>query len=124
MFIRFETEHKDKRTGKYTGIFTLAYEVSKDQELEFYQRQKIVELLNYFEKELPVPKKFEASKSKGAYRSNGQGISWLKSDATEMVSKFWELKIILEDYGHNITVTKSDFIGRIVYSDDFQVVAI
>lgn len=122
MFIRFEIEHKDKRTGKYTGIFTLAYELSRDQELEFYQRKKILELLDYFEKELPVPSKWTSQNKK--YTRNPHGISWLKSDATEMVSKFWELKIILEDYGHLIKVTKANFVGRIIYSDEYQVVAV
>ena len=102
----------------------MAYELSRDQELEHYQRQKIQELLSYFEKKLPVPNKFSASKSKAAYRKNNHGISWLKTDAVEMVSKFWELKIILEDYGHLIKVTKSDFVGRIVYKDSYQVVAV
>lgn len=94
MFLRFEIEEKNKRLGTHIGIFTLAYELSRDQELEHYQRQKIQELLDYFEKELPVP------------------------------NKFWELKIILEDYGHLIKVTKSSFVGRIVYMDEYQVVVV
>ncbi len=124
MFIRFEIEEKNKDLGTHVGIFTLAYRLTEDQDLEHYQRDKIKELLDYFNKELPIPDKFSASKSKGAYRKNNHGISWLKSDATEMVSKFWELKMILEDYGHLIKVTKSDFVGRIIYSDDYQIVAV
>tara|TARA_B100001989_G_C24452133_1_gene419560 strand:- start:19 stop:387 length:369 start_codon:yes stop_codon:yes gene_type:complete len=122
MYIRFEIDKRDTRSGRPTGMFTLAYDLIEDIDTENYQRAKIKELLNYFGDKLPVPTKF--AKGKNTYHKNKHGISWLKSEATEMVSKFWELKIILEEYGHHIIVTKQDYVGKIVYEDDFQVVAI
>ncbi len=114
MFIRFETGQKHEESGYNVGIFTLAYQLSREQDLEFYQRKHIEDLLDYFEKELPVPKCF----------NQNNAISWLKADATEMVSKFWELKTILEEYGQPINVIKQNFVGKVLYSDKYQVVAV
>ena len=123
MFIRFETVDRDARSGKYIGIFTLSSDLLHGHDLENYQREKLKELMIYFGKELPVPDKFSSSKSKGAYRRNQRGISWLKAEAVDMVSKFRELKMILEEYGYPIEVIKIDFVGKIIYSDQYQVVA-
>ncbi len=99
------------------GMFAFAYSLLEDHDLEFYQKKHIRELLDYFGKHLPVPEYFSG-------KTQPNAISWLKSDATEMVEKFWELKVILEEYGQTISVKKQDSVGRVLYSDQYQVVAL
>lgn len=117
MFIRFEIDRKHHKSGRKSGIFVLSYELAEDQELEHYQRQHIKDLLAYFKKELPIPNYF-------ASRTQRNAISWLKAEETDMVSKFYELKTILEEYGQHVLVTKEKFVGRILYDDKYQVIAL
>jgi hypothetical protein len=124
MYIRFEIDDIDFRSGKPVGIFTVAYEMVRHQSLTTYQKNAIQELLDYFKKELPVPDKFSKSKNTN-HNENTPGISWLKADAVDMVSRFWELKNIIEDLdGPIINVIKKEYVGKIVYEDQHQVVAI
>ncbi len=78
--------------------------------------------MDYFEKELPVPKKFTTKKN-NAQGTNKPGSSWLHSEEREMVSRFWSLKSALEELGYQIHVRiQARHPGKIIYSDRYQVV--
>jgi len=121
MYLRFETKELDKRSGKMKGIFTLSYQLIENNELSDIDEMKIKNILSWFSKYLPVPDKF--SKKKNDAHKNHHGISWMKSDAKEAIEYFWKLKIILDNVGHNIEVLKVKNPGKVVYEDNFQLVA-
>ncbi len=124
MYIRFETEQIDLRSGKPIGIFTLAYNLLRDNDFTPSQKQAIRDLMDYFEKELPVPNKFTTKKN-NARGPNKPGTSWLHSEEREMVSHFWLLKSALEEHGYNIHVRiQARHPGKIIYSDRYQVVVV
>lgn len=80
--------------------------------------------MDYFEKELPVPKKFTTKKN-NTRGTNTPGVSWLHSEEQEMVSRFWTLKAALEEHGYQIRVKiQARHPGKIIYSDRYQVVVI
>jgi hypothetical protein len=121
MYLRFVLEQIDERTGKYTGIFTVAYYLLDENKLTKHEEELVQELINWYKKNLPIPTKF--SKNKNSAHKNTHGLSWFKPGAKEAISKMWELKAIIENYGFNIETIKTNRPGYIVYEDDFQVVA-
>ena len=104
------------------GIFTLAYELIRLNKLPPSEAEMIQELIDWFKLNLPIPKKF--SKGKNKEHKNTHGISWLIAEEKEMVEKFWELKNILDRAGYPVDFIKTDYPGKIVYKDKFQVVAV
>jgi hypothetical protein len=123
MYLRFETTEVDTRTGKNVGLFTLAYSLLREEKLSADEALIVEELLKWFKSNLPVPTKFTKKKNSN-HNTNTPGISWLKSEEKEMVSKFWELKNILDEAGHHIEFIKVEYPGKIIYEDQFQVVAV
>lgn len=121
MFIHFALEQIDDRTGKYAGLFTLAYTLRDEDELTVQEQDHVQELIDWFKANLPIPDKF--SKGRNKTHKNTQGISWFKSESKESIGKMWELKAIIENHGFNISVLKTDRPGYIVYEDDQKVVA-
>ena len=80
-------------------------------------------LLGWFDDNLPVPKRFNRTKSKGWSRRNTKGISWFKVSANEYVSKAQRIKSILNNYGIEVREVRSFRPGFITHEDSIQVVA-
>ena len=121
MYLRFETTQVDIRTGKNIGLFTLAYNLLRENKLTSHEAAVVDQLLKWFKSNLPIPTKF-TKKRVPSY--NTPGISWLKSEEKEMVGKFWELKNVLDEAGYHIEFIKVEYPGKIIYEDKFQVVAV
>ena len=122
MLLRFVTHEIDDRTGKPKGLFTLAYDLIYEEQLYQEDERTLKELLSWFGDKLPIPTRF--SKNRNDYHKNTMGISWLKSDSSDIVSKFWNLKAILDNAGHPVEVLKTNRPGKVVYEDLHQIVAI
>jgi len=122
-FVRFVIAGRHPHSGVQEGIFRQAYTLRDDPRLPDVDRQSLRDNLSWFEKYLPLPERFTRSKSKGFYRRNTRGISWLRDDATECLRRMHEIKRVLEADGHPVTMICEDRIGYIVYEDDIQVVA-
>ncbi len=63
------------------GIFQTAYDVYYEWRIAEYQRQRVRELLDWFEEKLPVPTRF--SRKRYAIRTNG--ICWFKDSARQQL---------------------------------------
>lgn len=85
--------------------------------------QSIRHELDWFNKHLPAPDRFNRSRSKGWYRRSPKGICWFKESARDGVIRMHVLKRIAEDHGFVINVIREDRIGYVVYEDNFQAVA-
>jgi len=121
MYLRFVVEQIDERTGKYAGIFTLAYYLRDENRLTKHEESCVQELIDWFKKNLPIPDKF--SKNKNSSHKNTQGLSWFKPQSEKAINKMWELKTVIENHGFNIEVLKTDRPGYVVYEDEYQIVA-
>lgn len=121
MYLRFVIAEIDSRSQSLKGIFTVGYDLLRDRELEIYEEEEIKTLLAYFQKMLPIPTKFSRKKKKPD--EDTRGISWIKSENTELVTKLYELKNIVERHGYFVETIKSKTPGYVVYEDEFQVVA-
>ena len=83
----------------------------------------MTELLAWFGENLVTPDRFNRSKSKGFYRRNTRGIAWFRDSATDCLSRMHRMKVILEKYGHAITILTETRVGYVTYEDELQIVA-
>jgi hypothetical protein len=122
-YLRFTvlTNHPD--TGVADGVFRTAYALRDTGGISRTDRDTLAEQLEWFSKNLLIPKRFNRSASKGHYRRATKGIAWFREDAGEHISRMFELKRVLEANGHPVHVVRENRVGYIVYEDDAQVIA-
>jgi len=77
----------------------------------------------WFGENLVTPDRFNRSKSKGFYRRKTRGIAWFRDSATDCLSRMHRMKVILEKYGHAITILTETRVGYVTYEDELQIVA-
>lgn len=121
MFLRFTTHILDEKTGLMKGVFSILNDLYDSNELQDYEQKTIKEVVNWFNKNLPVPDKF--SKKRNSYHSTKRGIAWFKDTALEIIENMYELKSLLEQHNFEILVIKTERVGYIIYEDDFQIIA-
>ena len=115
------SEHPD--SGVADGLFGAAYAVRDAQETSLIDRDCLTDHLAWFVQNLPIPKRFNRSTSKGYFRRNTKGIAWFRDDAGEHISRMHEMKRIVEANGHLVHIVREDRVGYVVYEDDVQVIA-
>lgn len=121
--IRFALMRPHPDTGVEEGIFGTAYALRDRVSAVGSDRQVIDKLLGWFEANLAKPERFNRSTSKGYYRRNTKGVSWLKPSATEHIAKMRELSEVLSRNGYLVSQITSDRPGYVVFEDDYQIVA-
>ena len=122
-FVRFILNERHPDSGLEDGLFRAAYARRDDSDVSEADRQGLEDCLEWFEKHLKVPDRFNRSKSKGYYRRASRGIAWFRDSAAECIARMHRVKHVLEKYGHQVDVLHETRLGYIIYEDDFQVVA-
>jgi hypothetical protein len=122
-YLRFVLGINHPDTGLADGVFRTAYALLDGNEVSKNDREALADQLAWFSKNLPVPKRFNRSASKGFYRRKAKGIAWLHDSAREHITRMHEIKRVLEANGHVVHVVWEDRIGYVVYSDHVQVIA-
>jgi hypothetical protein len=110
-------------SGVADGIFRTAYEVRDSGLISREDRENLAEQLAWFNKNLPIPTRFNRSSSKGYYRRNTKGIAWFRDGALEHIVRMFEMRHVLEANGHVVHIVREDRIGYVVYRDKVQVIA-
>ena len=123
MFVRFVIPSTIDVSDSRAGLFTVAYELRRSGDLPDYELEQLSEILDWFDDHLDAPDRFSRSKSKGAWRREARGISWLKADAHDHVQRMHALARMLQDHGHNVEMIRTARPGYIVYEDAYQIVA-
>ena len=121
--VRFVLPRSHPDTGVEEGIFGAAYHLRDNAIAPVYDRDLLEDLLSWFKTNLPIPGRFNRTKSKGYYRKKTAGVSWLKPTALEHIAKMHALVVILEKNGHQVYQVTTDRPGYVVFEDDYQVVA-
>src|SRR4029453_2639411 len=101
-FIRFVLARQHLESGVKEGTFALAYQLRDSPQVEAAHRDLLAENLAWFEKNLETPTRFNRSTSKGFYRRKTRGIAWFKDTATEHLARMYQIKAVLEHYGHSV----------------------
>lgn len=123
MYLRFVIPGKHPHTGVEEGLFRSAYRLRRSGNLLHYEHAELDELLRWFGENLPVPARFNRTKSKGHYRRNSRGISWLKPTAIQCIAHMRALAVIMSWHGYHASMIKTSQPGYIVYEDEHQIVA-
>jgi hypothetical protein len=105
------------------GVFRAAYALRDADETSKDDREALAEQLAWFSRNLPIPKRFNRSASKGYYRRNTKGIAWFRDGALEHISRMHEIKRVLEANGHVVHIVREDRAGYVIYRDHAQVIA-
>lgn len=122
-FLRFIVTGLHPESGVEDGLFRLAYKMRDDPAVGEADRKTLSETLEWFEKNLETPHRFNRTRSKGYYRRNTKGIAWFRDTASECVSRMHIIKQVLEAHGHGITVLRETRVGYVVYEDADQIIA-
>lgn len=120
MYLRFVIDRVDEGSSEPQGLFQAVYDLLDDGHLSREEQPRAKKVFDWFEKNLPEPKRFSRSSKR---RAKAVAISWFKPTAHECIHQMQELAGIR--YTHDIPtkILKTRRLGYIVYEDDLQVVA-
>ena len=115
-YVRIQGRDIAFRTGKPVGIFAAVSRLERagvlsEQEKEVYHETDDV----WFEENLPNPPFYDDDLP-------GKPITWFKTSTSGfMIEKLHPLMDMLEKYSYPYDVVYTNFPGRIVYEDEWQV---
>ncbi len=113
MFLRFIITQIDDVSHKPQGLFVAANDLIDSGELPLEERKQLREIIIWFNKNLPSPRRMAANRA----------IFWFKSSADECIKRMWELVYLLRYHGYLVEVEKCRELVNIIYEDSFQVAA-
>ena len=122
IYVRMVIPKKIDGFDARAGIFNAAYDLKYRPDVDQVSLNVLLDLLAWFEDHLDEPEKFSRTKNDW-HKDFTRGISWFKPTADQYIQRLWALKSHLEEWGYNIDVLKTTRPGRIVYEDEFQIVA-
>jgi hypothetical protein len=104
------------RLWRLEGVFVAAYDLRTGGGLEPYHEERLNQLRTWFNEGLPTP----------PFSQSGWGpraVCWYRDDAIWMIRRTWELVLLLREHGRPVRFVQTDDPGRILYRDDYQIVA-
>ena len=121
MYLRFVLSARDLTTGARQGLVTAAYDLMRSDSLAEYEEAELRSAVKELERTLPVPTNF--SRKKNDSHKNHRGLSWIKPEATSTISCLRKIQAVLENHDVSVEVLSAEKPGRIVYEDEYQIVA-
>lgn len=115
-YIRFVIDRKDEGSHVEQGIFQAVARALEWRSITGCDAEQLNELETWFGKNLEKPTSFGRDKLR-------LGICWFKTDATEHISRIWEMVQILERNGVYVKKIRTDRPGYVIYEDEWQLVA-
>jgi hypothetical protein len=115
-YVRIQSREIAYRTGKPCGIFASVYRLQRDGKLSEEEKKEYYNIDQvWFQEKLPNPPFYDDEKP-------GKPITWFKTATTShMLEKLQPLMAMLDKYSMPYDVVYTNFPGRIVYEDEFQV---
>lgn len=116
-YMRIQGRETAYRTGKPVGVFVLNWRRIRDGVYSKQDSDLYEETHKWFLKHLPEPPFY------GDNNDNSQGaVTWFKTEAyEEMEEKANVLTTLLDKYNIPYDIVFSDYVGKIVYEDKWQV---
>ena len=115
-YVRIQGRDMAFRTGKPVGIFAAVHRLQESGSLTEEEKNVYYDIDRvWFEKELPNPPFYEDDKP-------GKPITWFKTSTTShMIEKLQPLMDLLDKYNVPYDMVYTNYPGRIVYEDEYQV---
>jgi hypothetical protein len=115
-YVRFVVGRKDEDSHVEQGIFQAAGRALECREVGGSDADDLYELRAWFNENLEKPTSFGRDTLR-------LGICWFKTDATEHISRIWQMVQILERHGIYVKKIRTDRPGYVIYEDAWQLVA-
>lgn len=105
---------EDSYITKYPkGIFSLCWNLIRDKKMTPEEEQLFISIDDWFKENLPEPE---------SCKNHETVITFFKCENTEhMVKKLEPAIALLDKYGKPYDVVYTNFVGTIVYEDDWQI---
>jgi hypothetical protein len=120
MFVRFVVGADAENAAWLTGVITKARLLRDAGELHDYESERLEETYDWFNEHLPCPP-FRRKLRSGEWTRDA--VAWFRAEAIEPIRRMWDIVAILREHGIAVRMVTSERPGKIVYKDDFQVVA-
>ncbi len=120
MFLRFVVGSDSDNAAWLTGIFTITRILDDDGALYPHESERLSALFDWFNENLPCPP-FGQKLATGDWTRNA--VAWFRPEAKSVISRMWDLVAILREHGVPVRLVTSNRPGKIVYEDNYQVVA-
>lgn len=121
MYTKFITLFLDDLTDEEKGFLNAARYLNEQGILEEEQKAKLQQNLSWIEAHLKKRPDFQET---AEHDFLNVPMSWLKETATNHIQKMDEIKEILEENDILVEVLQVETPGKILYEDEYQVVAI
>jgi len=115
-YVRFVIGRKDESSHVEQGIFQAVAQAMERQITSGSDADELGELRTWFGENLEKPTSFGRDRL-------SRGVCWFKTDATEHISRIWQMVQILERNGIYVKKLRTDKPGYVVYEDEWQLVA-
>lgn len=104
------------------GLFQAAFHCRDQDGIRLKLKNQLINEIEWFKKYLPEPDQwcFNYWDVRGLHRDP---VSWFKPSASQMIERAQILKTLVERAGVPIQQVYSDLPGKIVFENDFQIVA-
>jgi len=120
MYIRFVIRQNDEVSQQTQGIFQAVEDLRFEGRLSPEERRTADRVFRWFNKNLPIPKRFSRSRKRSA---QAKAISWFKPTVHKFIGRMQDLASILYAHDVPIKILKTKRPGYIVYEDEYQVLA-
>lgn len=119
-YMRIQGRELAYRTGKPVGVFILNWRRVRDGVYSEEDSELFEQTENWFKAHLPEPPFY------GENNDNPQGaITYFKTEKyDEMREKADVLMSLLDKYSVPYDIVYTDYVGKIIYEDDYQVAVI
>ena len=119
-FVRFVVGTDAENAAWLTGVFTEARILQDEGELYDHESELLAKTLDWFNERLPCPP-FRTKLRSQQWTSDA--VCWFRPDAGAPLARIWDIVAILNEHMVQVRMVTSKKPGKIVYADDYQVVA-
>ncbi|MDR0917489.1 MAG: hypothetical protein LBN02_09935 [Oscillospiraceae bacterium] len=114
-FVRIQGRELAYRTGKPVGVFALAWRLIRDGVFDERETEIFNDIERWFNENLPDPPFY-------ADENPGKPITYFKTATTaHMLDELAPILELFDQHGCAYDVVYTNFVGRIVYEDAYQV---
>lgn len=120
MFVRFVTGAEDENVFHLEGVIAAASELVDGGTLYDYETRWLNEIFTWFNEHLPCPP-FRRKLGSGEWTEHA--VCWFYDRAGAPLERIWDIVALLKEHGSPVRLVTSRKPGKIVYCDQYQVVA-
>ena len=120
-YVRLQGRETSYITHKPVGVFTLCWRRIKEGAFSEIDKNKFIEADNWFVENLPYPPFYGKNNDDPNANINGAICYFTTSYANKIMERFYPVLELLDKYQIPYDIIYTNYPGKIIYEDDFQV---